>query len=86
MIFLIKSSLTLLHEYLLVYLTQKMSLVFNKYHRHFVKKSLLTPQVYYYHCLIGLTQSEKTSVMSTVKCLGTHIWQITWQIYPSSGI
>ena len=27
-------------------------------------------------------QSKKTSVMRTVKCLGTHIWQINWQIYP----
>ena len=32
--------------------------------------------------LIGLTRSEKTSVMSTVKRPGTHIWQINWQIYP----
>ena len=32
--------------------------------------------------IIGLMQSEKTSVMSIVKHLGTHIWQINWQIYP----
>ena len=37
---------------------------------------------FFRHILIGLTRSEKTSVMSTVKRPGTHIWQICWQIYP----
>ena len=32
--------------------------------------------------LIGLTRSEKTSVMCTPKRGGTLIWQIKWQIYP----
>ena len=28
--------------------------------------------------VIGLMRSEKTSVMSTAKCSGTHLWQIKW--------
>ena len=31
---------------------------------------------------MGLMRSEKTSLMSTAEHLGTHIWQINWQIYP----
>ena len=31
-------------------------------------------------CLIGLTRSGKTSVMTTPKLPGAHIWQINWQI------
>ena len=30
-------------------------------------------------------RSEETSVMSTVKRPGAHIWQISWQIYPPAG-
>ena len=33
-----------------------------------------------YQYFIGLTLSKKTSLMSTAKCLRTHIWQINWQI------
>ena len=32
--------------------------------------------------LIGLTRSEKTSVMCTPKRPGAHIWPTRWQIYP----
>ena len=32
--------------------------------------------------IIGLMQNEKTSVMTTLKPLGTHIWQICWGTYP----
>ena len=32
--------------------------------------------------IIGLTRNEKTSVMTTPKSPGAHIWQTRWQIYP----
>ena len=35
--------------------------------------------------ITGLMQSEKTSVMSTHKCLGAHFWQINPLVETSSG-
>ena len=31
--------------------------------------------------LVGLMQREKTSLMTTPKCLGVQIWQMNLQIY-----
>ena len=48
------------------------------YKYKFTCNSLVSP----YRHFIGLTQSKKTSVMSTPKGPGTHIWHINWLIYP----